>query len=32
MPAVQSARVPELSDLFRQLIVSRGAYAQTRMH
>jgi len=32
MPAVQSARVPELPDLFRQLIVSRDAYAQTRMH
>lgn len=32
MPAVQSARVAELSVLFRQLIVSRGAYAQTRMH
>ena len=29
MPAVQKARVPELPDLFRQLIVSRNAYAQS---
>lgn len=28
MPAVQSARVPELPDLFRRLITSRNAYAQ----
>ncbi|MDH3217958.1 MAG: glutathione S-transferase family protein [Gammaproteobacteria bacterium] len=28
MPAVQSARVPELRDLFRQLIESRNAYAR----
>ena len=28
MPAVQSARVPELPDLFRQLITSRKAYVQ----
>ena len=32
MPAVQSARVPELPDLFRQLITSRNAHAQTRLH
>jgi glutathione S-transferase len=32
MPAVQSARVPELPDLFRQLITSRDAYAQARMN
>ena len=29
MPEVQQARVPELPDLFRQLIVSRNAYAQS---
>jgi glutathione S-transferase len=32
MPAVQAARVPDLPDLFRQLITSRGAHAQTRLH
>ena len=32
MPAVQSARVPELPDLFRQLITSRDAWAQARLH
>jgi len=32
MPAVQAARVPELPDLFRQLITSRDAYAQNRLH
>jgi len=31
MPAVQSARVPELPDLFRQLINSRHAWAATRL-
>lgn len=29
LPAVQKARVPELPDLFRQLIISRNAYAQS---
>ena len=32
MPAVQSARVPELPDLFRQLITSRNAYAQNLLN
>jgi glutathione S-transferase len=32
MPAVQSARVPELPDLFRKLITGRDAYAQARLH
>jgi len=32
MPEVQKARVPELPDLFRQLIVSRNAYAQILLH
>ena len=32
MPAVKSARVPELPELFRQLITSRDAYAQARMN
>jgi glutathione S-transferase len=32
MPEVQSARVPDLPDLFRQLITSRNAYAQARMN
>jgi glutathione S-transferase len=32
MPAVKSARVPELPDLFRQLITNRDAYAQARMN
>jgi len=32
LPAVQSARVPELPDLFRQLITSRGAWVQARLH
>ena len=32
MPEVQKARVSELPDLFRQLIVSRNAYAQTLLH
>ncbi len=29
LPEVQQARVPELPDLFRQLVISRDAYAQT---
>ena len=29
---VQKARVPELPDLFRQLITSRDAYAQVLLH
>ncbi len=32
MPAVQSARVPELPDLFRQLITSRNAWAGNRLN
>ncbi|HEY5738069.1 MAG TPA: glutathione S-transferase family protein [Gammaproteobacteria bacterium] len=32
MPAVQSARVAELPDLFRDLITSRNAYAKNRLH
>jgi len=31
LPEVQAARVPELPDLFRQLITSRDAYAQARL-
>ncbi len=31
LPEVQAARVPELADLFRQLISSRNAYAQARL-
>jgi len=31
LPEVQKARVPELPDLFRQLIRSRDAYAQARL-
>jgi glutathione S-transferase len=31
LPEVQQARLPELPDLFRQLIVSRDAYAQTQL-
>jgi len=31
LPEVQQARVPELPDLFRQLIASRDAYAQTQL-
>jgi len=29
LPEVQQARVPELPDLFRQLITKRNAWAQT---
>lgn len=32
LPEVQNARVPELPDLFRQLITSRNAYAQKLLH
>lgn len=32
LPEVQKARVPELPDLFRQLITSRNAYAQALLH
>ena len=32
LPEVQKARVAELPDLFRQLITSRDAYAQTLLH
>ena len=32
MPEVQAARVPELPDLFRQLITSRDAWAQNLLH
>lgn len=32
LPAVQKARVPELPDLFRHLIISRNAYAQSLLH
>jgi glutathione S-transferase len=31
LPEVRQARVPELPELFRQLIVSRDAYAQTQL-